>query len=219
LPCPSVLILQAHRTAGQANRGPELLPNTSLRRASNERQCETLILTSPMGVILTSVLALWHSLPTYDARYGASRLECLPTEILQHISDHLALDSAGSLTLCSRSLLRVLGDRSWYALRIQANEQEKRRFLLLLQRDIPNLLFCYHCWKLHPLDTWSGMASIDNTWSENTKEGLYALWGYRHEQPCTRADGFAYLQPGSRLRFQYAQMIMKVHANSRMARG
>ena len=98
-----------------------------------------------MGVILTSVLALWHSLPTYDARYGASRLECLPTEILQHISDHLALDSAGSLTLCSRSL-RVLGDRSWYALRIQANEQEKRRFLLLLQRDIPNLLFCYHCW-------------------------------------------------------------------------
>jgi hypothetical protein len=172
-------------------------------RSAQSTKCISLThLSLVIAMVFTppSIRLLWRALSKEDTRRCTSRLETLPVEILQHLSDYLSLDSAASLLCCSHTILEAVGDHCWYALRQQINEHEKRQFLSLLQRDIDHLLFCHHCGKLHP------------------NVGLHPPWLYRDEHSCTRADGTANLQTGPKLRFQHAQMIMKV-PRSRRVRG
>lgn len=123
-------------------------------------------------------------------------IEKLPVEIQQHVASFLEPDSTACLTLCSRSLQRAIGQQSWFALRTAEQKKTRLGFLIVLQKDLREWLLCYHCEKLHPFDL---------------KTYLYTPWLFWNEHLCVRADGFVYLLPMFGLRFQYAQMIMKLH--------
>ena len=55
--------------------------------------------------------------------------------------------AASSLALSCRSLCSLLGSIYWSAL--QTNQKDRNSFLALLERDLPSLVLCYHCKKLH----------------------------------------------------------------------
>lgn len=81
----------------------------------------------------------------------ASTIEKLPVEMQQHIASFLTTDSAACLILCSKSLQRVIGQQSWFALQTKNQKNARMSFLSLLQKDLREWLPCYHCEKLHPL--------------------------------------------------------------------
>lgn len=123
-------------------------------------------------------------------------IEKLPLEMLQMIASFLAPDSAACFILCSKFLQRAIGRRSWLDLRNQDQKKARLRFLIVLQRDLPEWLPCYHCEKLN-------------------RFSLPPLppppWRYENEHPCAYADGYLCLRPLLGMQFQYAQMIMKLH--------
>lgn len=125
-----------------------------------------------------------------------STIEKLPVEIQQHIASFLTPDSAACLTLCSKSLKGVIGQRSWFALQTKDQKKARLSFLMVLQRDLPQWLPCYHCEKLHPF---------------NLKPCSYSPRRFWEDHPCALADGFLSIPPLFGLRFQHAQMIMKLY--------
>ena len=81
-----------------------------------------------------------------------SSLHVLPVEILQYISTNfLPVDAAASLSICSHSMLNILGDQALRSLRLQTHAVEQTRFIKTLERDLPDLLFCHRCEVLHPV--------------------------------------------------------------------
>lgn len=128
--------------------------------------------------------------------HSAMTIENLPMEILQEIARLLAPDSAACFILCSKSLQRAIGHQSWLNLRAKDQKNARLSFLDLLQRDQRERLLCYHCEKLY---------------SFNLEPYSYTPWRFHNEHPCDFADGCLYLLPLFSLRFQYAQMIMKLH--------
>ena len=120
----------------------------------------------------------------------------LPLELLQHIASYLNPESAACFTLCSKSLLRAIGNEHWSELRVNDQDGSRQNFLTTLQKDLRQWLFCYHCEKLHPF---------------NLKPDSPTTWRFREEPPCTETDGITYFLPMFGIRFQYAQMIMKLH--------
>lgn len=132
---------------------------------------------------------------------SATTIEDLPVEMLQMIVSFLSPDSAACFVLCSKSLQWAIGHRSWLDLQTKDQGKARMSFLALLQRDLREWLPCYHCEKLHPF-------SIEPF---PRKPFFYTRWRFHDEHPCTDADGFLWLLPQFGLRFQYAQMIMKIH--------
>jgi hypothetical protein len=115
----------------------------------------------------------------------ANQLQGLPTEILQYIaSTLLPLPSAAALALSSRFILAKLGTGYFTQLkkgsplppvtprikfsksndpapRLSQPQQELEDFLILLDRDIRDTIYCYYCRKIHdPMKTlrwsWAG---------------------------------------------------------------
>ena len=78
----------------------------------------------------------------------SSRLEKLPNEILQHIAHQLALSSAASLALCSKSICYVVGLQYWHGL--SSHTLEKAKLLEIIEKDHPGHWLCYICTVLHP---------------------------------------------------------------------
>lgn len=109
-----------------------------------------------------------------------SSLESLPNEILQHINTFLPLPAAAAFALCSQRPYFVLGTGSWEKLARTQQQRDKERqfndktdnrklgswddfrdpppqgqreeFLSLLERDLPELIFCCQCALFHPAD-------------------------------------------------------------------
>lgn len=117
----------------------------------------------------------------------------LPVEILQLIRDFLPPSSAASFALCSRALLDAVGNNPFHSLRADDHMIERRRFLVAMQKDLPEWLLCYHCSRFHPL---------------RLDEGPDATWRYIREPICTQANGVIYLTQSFRIRFQHAQSLM-----------
>ena len=78
-------------------------------------------------------------------------IQHLPIENLQQIADLLPVSSAAAMSLASKSLLYVLGHQYLYTMRGEfANEPELRKFLLLIEKDLPGYYACLDCLRLHP---------------------------------------------------------------------
>ena len=75
----------------------------------------------------------------------------LPREILQHIRDFLPLESIVAFALCSRDLLRIMGDQSLHLLQLSIQAMAKLRFLTLSAKDLPDLRLCRTCHRFHPV--------------------------------------------------------------------
>lgn len=103
--------------------------------------------------------------PSYP-RPDHNALLRLPLQLLLHIVHYLLPSSAGILTLCSKSLWLTLGSRYIeqlekgtrqmnprdYGFKVfTADEEQRNTFLLLLERDDNEMVFCYHCQKLHKI--------------------------------------------------------------------
>ena len=82
-----------------------------------------------------------HGLPSFFVR--------LPPELVQLILDHLPNSSLSSLALCSRNLLVTVGLPSISPESEGALRGQWTALLLLLERDLPDHIFCKHCRKLH----------------------------------------------------------------------
>ena len=123
-----------------------------------------------------------------------SRNMCtLPPEIVQLISSFLPLSSAVTLIICSHQMLYLLGDQALHSLRLPSQRRERKVFLGLMERDLPNLLLCHHCevFQAVPRD-----------------ESVGQLWRYREEPGCVRLNDDIFVWPSYRIRFPHVQLLM-----------
>lgn len=127
-----------------------------------------------------------HMTETHQEHPRAITLEKLPVEILQYIATVLGPESVACLTVCSKALQWSIGNQSWFALQNEDQKIARISFLNSLQRDLHDWLLCYHCEKLHPF-----------AWKLET----HRQWNYRHEHPCSQADGVVYLTYTFEFRF------------------
>ena len=131
-----------------------------------------------------------------QGRHILTTIEYLPTEILRHIESFLTPDAAACFVLCSKSLRWKIGDRCLTTLRTEGLKDVKLNFLTLLQKESPNWLVCYHCYKLH---------------SYQSNQDTFHRWAYEDEPICTQAAGYLRFEVILGLRFRHAQMAMKLY--------
>lgn len=122
-----------------------------------------------------------------------TNLSMLPAEILQNVSDFLPVSSAVSFTLCSRRVLWLLGDQAFRSLRSTDQTAEKKLFLTLLEKDLPDRLLCHHCILFHPVA------------QDNRPENR---WRFNHEPECDRASGVIHMAVPFKIRYRHAQLLM-----------
>lgn len=117
----------------------------------------------------------------------------LPVEILLSIRDFLPLDSAVCFTISSRHLLGSLGNRPLHSLREKGHASEKKRFLVALERDLPDWQLCHPCLLFHPVSPSS------------EPKPLYSGDG---QTSCVYASGVVDITARLQLRYHQAQLIM-----------
>lgn len=135
--------------------------------------------------------AIWR-MKTQHRKTGPSLLT-LPVEILLCIRDFLPLGSAVCFTISSRHLLGSLGCKPLHSLREKGHASEKKRFLVALERDLPNWQLCHPCLLFHPV---------------NPSNGPKSLWLDDHKPSCVQASGIVDISAQLQLRYQQAQLIM-----------
>lgn len=116
--------------------------------------------------------------PSEAANGTASRILCLPSEILQMICEYLPLRSQASLAFTCTSLKQILGPKSWPQLKLQVNFGEKINFLELLQEDAPKSILCSQCHVLYTMQENSSTPALPRWPSTNQKfefEPFYQL--------------------------------------------
>jgi hypothetical protein len=125
-----------------------------------------------------------------------SPLSSLPAEILLHIKDFLPLSSAACLILCNRQMLMALGSQSWYSLLADDQIIERRRFLVALQKDLPDWLLCYPCSLFHPVEPHKVPKN---------------MWIFDKDLPCMQDNGVIFLTASFGIRYQHVQLLMNEH--------
>jgi hypothetical protein len=99
---------------------------------------------SPLIQTLSSDVAL-HRPKSLET----SILGRFPPEIIIRIAEWLPTASASSFVFSCNAIKGILGTRYWEALNIHDRQFELPIFLTLLERDLPDYIFCYHCMVLH----------------------------------------------------------------------
>jgi hypothetical protein len=115
-----------------------------------------------------------RSLRLRDQRTRSSRnmtLNELPVELLEQIIGYLPLSAAAALTIATRSTFSKLGTEYLWRINQQKRlpythwsdvmetpshvsvQLQREKFLILLERDLPGLFYCYHCGNLHEVRT------------------------------------------------------------------
>lgn len=123
-------------------------------------------------------------------------LPMLPVEIIQFIRDLLlesSLSSAVSFAITSRTLLRILGNECLHSLRSKDQVAEKKVFLLLMEKDLPNWQLCHPCSLFHPVNEGIGPES---------------KWRSREEASCVQKSGVIFCTKRFRVRYKDAQLLM-----------
>ena len=134
-----------------------------------------------------------RTLPMEILQYKGPSLLTLPVEILQSIRDLLPLDSAACFIICNRDLLKILGSKTLHSLKEEDRIWERRRFLMTLEKELPEWQLCHPCSRFHPID-------VDN-WPES-------LWRYHDEPRCVQLNGYVNINAFFNVRFQHVQLIM-----------
>jgi hypothetical protein len=156
-----------------------------------------------MGLTLRRVLRFLRMNPLAKDQYAASGpFETLPLEMIQHIASFLPGSAAAAFALCNHFLRHALGAQFWMGLRESCERKERELFLQLLDRDLPDHVFCHHCDRLH-LPTPAGMSEWDDV-------QLYDRMLLRRCYDEGRRAR-TYLYYPHTFRFENVQMAMKLH--------
>ena len=135
-----------------------------------------------------------HGLPSFFVR--------LPPELVQLILDHLPNSSLSSLALCSRNLLVTVGLPSISPESEGALRGQWTALLLLLERDLPDHIFCKHCRKLHRTQHLAEQKR--SPWYQGPR---YGVWAPKCSQVDHYRRAFLYFYP--RFSFDRVQMALK----------
>ena len=146
-----------------------------------------------MGGILSVLSGLWSVVRLSKSKESQSAiLSRFPTEILEIIAGILPLSSGAALSVCNREMWRLLGASVLRDLKSADGLADKRDFLRLLERNLPNYLYCHHCIVLHPVPRNDRPTS----WREND------------EAVCVRKSGAIELKGDFYICFHHVQLIM-----------
>ncbi|KAJ4854840.1 f-box domain-containing protein [Trichoderma breve] len=121
------------------------------------------------------IFQMEHSYLDMTPRTGSCAIANIPPEILLTIMDHLPMPFRLSLALTCKGFyntFRILTSS-------KPDEMETSSMLYILQRDIPNVYFCFRCHKLCPLNQ-------DRNWEGQNdhgcgKSGLFGDWDLVHK--------------------------------------
>ena len=126
----------------------------------------------------------------------------LPLEILQLITAFLPITSAASFALCSRFTYSAIGSQDWHLLRDPAYGTAKRQFLAILERDLPNFVYCNRCNLLH--------RRMEHE-SPRRPSGWAGLLNHSVKR-CIRRDRIRFLWVRNyNLYFQLCQLVMRAY--------
>lgn len=128
-----------------------------------------------------------------QAQEHKTNFAMLPPEILLLISDFLPVSSTVSFALCSRRVLWLLGDKAFRCLRSTDQTQERKLFLTLLEKDLPDWLLCHYCIRFHPV---------------RPDDGPEKRWRYLNEPECIRANGVVHILIGFDIQYHHVQLPM-----------
>jgi hypothetical protein len=158
--------------------------------------------------IVTRLTRNSPDLRSEQARGWPSLFVRLPPELVQLILDHLPNSSISALALCSRELLVTVGLRRISPEPVGALQGQWTALLLLLQRDLPDHIFCTYCRKLHPTQHLTELKK--SPWYEGPRGGIWV-------PKCVKEDhyrrAFVYFYP--RFSFDKVQMALQ-HARYRL---
>ncbi|KAN0114688.1 hypothetical protein V8E51_004232 [Hyaloscypha variabilis] len=134
-----------------------------------------------------------------------NQLQGIPAELLQNIARYLSLSSSAALALSSRFILAKLGNTYFVQLkeetlppvtscsgtggptpRLSPLQQEREDFLILLDRDLRDTIYCYYCRTIHdPMDTLKDRRKPRREQRAcTTCEGLVAIHHHIHNEFC-----------------------------------
>jgi hypothetical protein len=80
---------------------------------------------------------------------GEPLIASLPSVLWEQITSYLSACEAANLTFSSKTLLERLGPAPWLALEQPENHEEKIKFLLGMDRFLPDHLLCFFCAAYH----------------------------------------------------------------------
>lgn len=143
----------------------------------------------------------------------------LPHEILQDVASLLPLSSKSALVLSCRKIMNILGTQSFEDLKIKHLRQssdhtikERLDFLFLLEKDFPNLIVCFECYKLHDPFVGLNLLRREDDWTPGfcAHRGKWP-YGLRSRM---RSRGHGY----GTLKTPWAQLALKHHRLGRDTR-
>lgn len=135
---------------------------------------------------------------------GENDIAKLPGNLWQYISEFLEPCDVGSLALSSKALVIKLGSGPWQALRGEENKEQRIKFLVYLDEQLPAHLLCFLCGKYH-LRTQPGNEVLKRTSVLNPLYHCSSI-GKPNMKPAR-----ARITPGYVLPFTFVQLSLRAH--------
>lgn len=120
-----------------------------------------------LAIMLAAIIVVWViKLPTFICYFGSLRIvpprpppqihsldnspfKKLPLDLVGYLAEFLAPSAAASLTLTCKPIRHILGNQYLDRLWARDFEPDRRTFLKLLDKDLPNHVVCSYCNQLH----------------------------------------------------------------------
>jgi hypothetical protein len=135
---------------------------------------------------------------------GEPMIARLSAELWDQIANHLTLAEVANLAISSKTLCKLLGPAPWIALDEPENHEYKIKFLVEMDRLLPDHLLCFPCAKYH-LRTKKGQETLKAT------RILNPLFNCPNATNVAYAPSRARLTSGHHLPFSFVQLVMRAH--------
>lgn len=135
---------------------------------------------------------------------GEPMIASLSAELWDQIAYHLTPTDAANLAFSSKTLWKRLGRAPWITLDDPENHEHKIRFLVGMDRFLPDHLLCFPCAKYH-LRTKKGQETLKAT------RILNPLFNCPNATNVAYAPSRARLTTGHHLPFPFVQLAMRAH--------
>ena len=135
---------------------------------------------------------------------GELAIASLSPELWDQIASHMNPTDAANLAYSSKTLLSRLGRTPWIVLDGPENHQYKIKFLVGMDRFLPDYLLCFPCAKYH-LRTQKGQETLKAT------RVLNPLFNCPNATNVAYAPSRARLTTGRHLPFPFVQLVMRAH--------